>query len=72
MSAALSAHAREILRAYGFTPMQWAIANGQPDGKWYGDACGCNDDRCAGYHHDESDECGCIYALLQYHPRPRP
>lgn len=60
----LNANAREILKWCGLTPKKWAIIQGQPDGKWYGDACGCPDDRCIGYHHDESDECGCIRALL--------
>ena len=31
-----------------------------PDGEWRGDKCGCLDDRCIGYHHDEGDECGCL------------
>lgn len=35
-----------------------------PDGVWGGDACGCTDDRCIGYHHDEADECGCLPVLL--------
>lgn len=34
------------------------------DGRWGGDACGCPDDRCIGYHHDETDDCGCLPALL--------
>ena len=34
------------------------------DGKWHGDACGCSDNRCIGYHHDENDECGCLPVLL--------
>lgn len=35
-----------------------------PDGKWHGDKCGCVDDRCIGYHHDEQEECGCLPAWL--------
>ncbi|MDQ6524343.1 hypothetical protein RB608_12060 [Nocardioides sp. LHD-245] len=27
---------------------------------WRGDRCGCPDDRCIGYHHDEHEECGCL------------
>jgi hypothetical protein len=63
----LNAAARLTLRNAGITPAQWARIQGQPDGKWYGDACGCNDDRCIGYHHDENDDCGCLPALLEWH-----
>jgi len=34
------------------------------DGKWHGDACGCPDDRCIGYHHDSPDDCGCLRVLI--------
>lgn len=33
--------------------------------EWLGDACGCVDDRCIGYHHDETDECHCLPAWLE-------
>jgi hypothetical protein len=69
MSRRLSAGARNLLSCYGITARQWAIIQGQPDGKWYGDACGCNDDRCIGYHHDKNDDCGCLPALLEWHFR---
>lgn len=36
-----------------------------PDGLWAGDKCGCQDDRCIGYHHDESDECGCLEPCIE-------
>lgn len=42
----------------GFTRSRW------PDGKWGGDSCGCTDDRCSGYHHDEHEECDCLAVLL--------
>jgi hypothetical protein len=36
-----------------------------PDGSpWRGDECGCTDDQCAGYHHDQSEPCGCLPALI--------
>lgn len=35
-----------------------------PDGTWHGDACGCVDDRCIGYHHDAGEECRCLEAWL--------
>lgn len=34
------------------------------DNRWHGDDCGCTDDRCIGYHHDDADECQCLPALL--------
>jgi len=55
---ALSAAAREQIRESGLT------VAGYPDGKWLGDACGCTDDRCAGYHHDDSEDCGCLPVLI--------
>jgi hypothetical protein len=69
MSKPLSAEARQTLKWHGITPKQWAKIQGQPDGQWYGDACGCNDDRCIGYHHGELDACGCLPALLEWHFR---
>ena len=36
-----------------------------PDGEWRGDRCGCPDDRCRdGYHHEVTEDCGCLDALL--------
>lgn len=32
--------------------------------EWRGDACGCTDDRCIGFHHDASERCGCLDSLL--------
>lgn len=28
------------------------------------DRCGCPDSRCIDHHHDETDECGCLPAVL--------
>lgn len=72
MSAAtkrrLGAPARALLRDHGISPAAWTrIQFG--GGEWFGDACGCNDDRCIGYHHDEQDECGCLPALLNNYYR---
>lgn len=40
--------------------------SGAGDGKWHGDSCGCTDDRCIGYHHDESDSpCDCLTVVLR-------
>lgn len=59
----LNTTAKETLRAHGVTQAQWFRAFGDR-GRWYGDACGCFDDRCIGYHHDSADDCGCLPALL--------
>ena len=59
----LNSEAREQLRTAGISQAQWARRYFQ-DGRWHGDACGCPDDRCIGYHHDANDECGCLPALL--------
>lgn len=51
--------AREFLRDVGVS--QAALARHFfADGKWHGDACGCPDDRCIGYHHDADEDCGCL------------
>src|SRR5205823_795368 len=34
--------------------------NGYSNGKWGGDRCGCPDDRCIGYHHQDETDCGCL------------
>ena len=35
-----------------------------PGGPWGGDVCGCPDDRCIGYHHDDTDDCQCLPVCL--------
>ena len=62
--SALNATAKATLRACGVSQAGWARRNYFSDGKWGGDACGCPDDRCIGYHHDDPDDCGCLRALL--------
>ncbi len=60
---ALGEAALERLRFAGFTPEQWAVAqSGSP--QWFGDSCGCPDDRCDGFHHAAGDDCGCLSVLL--------
>lgn len=64
----LGREAREQIKASGITIAAY-IRDQKPDsGKdgrtWTGDSCGCFDDRCAGYHHDEDEECGCLRVLL--------
>lgn len=61
----LNADARATLRLSGVSQAAWIRRHcGETVRVWLGDACGCPDDRCIGYHHDETDECGCLTALL--------
>jgi hypothetical protein len=34
------------------------------DAGWGGDRCGCIDDRCIGFHHDDESDCGCLPVSL--------
>lgn len=62
----LNHEARETLRLAGITPAVWAKRHGyQAARDWRGDECGCPDDRCIGHHHDATDECGCLPALIK-------
>jgi hypothetical protein len=63
----LNETAKARLRMAGVSQAAWVRKNDWADGKWHGDACGCPDDRCIGFHHDEHDECGCLSALLAEH-----
>jgi hypothetical protein len=64
MTAKLNAAARAELRDAGVSQAAWARANFMTSGRWSGDACGCPDSRCIGYHHDDPDDCGCLPVLL--------
>lgn len=67
----LNADAKQALANAGITQAAWAREY-FTDGKWHGDKCGCSDDRCIGYHHDENEECGCLPALISgYSPQRR-
>lgn len=73
---ALNATAKATLSDAGVTQAEWARywfpCNGRPGDPttevgrpvWLGDACGCPDDRCIGYHHLGPDDCGCLPVLL--------
>lgn len=65
---ALNAAAKAALRDAGVSQAEWAREH-FADGKWHGDSCGCSDDRCRGFHHDENGECGCLPVLLSTHVR---
>lgn len=60
---ALNADAREWLKAMEITEEEWAQHHFH-ENEWGGDACGCMDDRCIGYHHYPSESCGCFKAHL--------
>jgi hypothetical protein len=60
---ALNAAAKTALRDAGISQAAWT-REWWTDGKWHGDLCGCPDDRCAGYHHDDGEDCGCLAVLL--------
>jgi len=60
----LNADAKVTLRDAGVSQAAWARANFSTDGRWSGDACGCPDSRCIGFHHYENEECGCLRVLL--------
>jgi hypothetical protein len=63
MSRRLTAQARDTLRAYGYSEAAWAFFwTGAR--AWTGDRCGCTDDRCIGFHHDNEGDCQCLEALL--------
>lgn len=62
----LSAHARDVIRYWYGDPVTIAgfVRYWCPDGVWSGDDCGCTDDRCIGYHHDDLGDCGCLPVVL--------
>jgi hypothetical protein len=61
---ALAPSARAALSDSGLTVADYA-RQFWTHGVWLGDACGCPDDRCAGFHHDAADDCGCLPVLMQ-------
>lgn len=65
----LSREARETIRNWrGVVTIAGYVSHNYPNGEWGGDACGCFDDRCRGYHHDLDDRCGCLPECLdQYY-----
>lgn len=62
----LTADARDTLRAHDVSQAHWIRHHFGADAKsWHGDACGCPDDRCIGFHHDRQDDCQCLPTLLR-------
>jgi hypothetical protein len=61
----LGEQARNTLRASNIDPDVFAKLHGDASADtWSGDACGCTDDRCIGYHHADHEACGCITAEI--------
>lgn len=65
----LTRDARDTIKSSGITIAAYVRDqmpySGQDGRTWRGDDCGCTDDRCIGYHHDEHEECGCLLALIE-------
>lgn len=61
----LNRTARETLGWAGLTPRAWIEQHFPGLGRWAGDECGCTDDRCAGYHHDDGEPCTCLATMLE-------
>jgi hypothetical protein len=62
----LNADAKATLKAAGITQADWAREHFGTT-TWRGDACGCPDDRCAeGFHHEASEDCGCLRHLIDF------
>jgi hypothetical protein len=60
----LTPDARREIRDYGYTVAGYIRATMGGD-TWYGDRCGCPDDRCIGHHHDVIyRECRCLTVIL--------
>ncbi|WGD37584.1 hypothetical protein [Lysinibacter sp. HNR] len=62
----LSLAAQAELANHGLTPKDWAKIHGHGS-QWFGDVCGCPDNRCSGYHHEDWEKCLCITSLIQEH-----
>ena len=73
MTARLTQDARDAIKGYSWYAPKITIAgyvrHYYGDQPWGGDKCGCADDRCIGYHHDETDECGCLEAWIETYVR---
>lgn len=61
----LSPAAVEALADFDLTPEEYGrgLDALSADGRFLGDSCGCIDDRCAGHHHREGEECRCLLVL---------
>lgn len=60
----LNEEARQRLEAAGISVAAWSRRH-HGSSSWGGDKCGCPDDRCIGHHHEASEPCQCLPALIQ-------
>lgn len=63
---ALTPAAKEQIRDAGLTVAAYVRAQRWRDDGWWGDSCGCPDDRCRGYHHDDHEECRCLLEVIEH------
>lgn len=63
LMASISKQALIEIRWAGLTRAEF-VRYSSSDGVWYGDRCGCFDDRCAGYHHEEGERCHCLQPCI--------
>lgn len=61
----LNDEARFLLQGHDITETDWARYWHGGKTAWGGDACGCPDDRCIGYHHVSTEPCGCLRVLIR-------
>lgn len=52
------------IRDYGLTRAAYVSCFSR-SGVWYGDSCGCVDDRCIGYHHEAGESCHCLSSWIR-------
>ena len=81
----LNSEERRVLADAGIAVRDWITFGGwltvvadktgnrkwSPETEWRDDECGCTDDGCIGYHHDEHEECGCLPVLIQERAKAR-
>lgn len=69
----LDHNARQELKWSDITQAEYRRHHFGPDAqRWYGDTCGCPDDRCKdGYHHEPDEDCGCLAVTLDAYARER-
>lgn len=61
--AKLTQTARDTIKGSGLTIVGYT-RHFFGDAGWLGDRCGCDDDRCIGYHHYDESDCQCLPVLL--------
>ena len=65
----LNYQAKETLALAGIPQATFGRENFRDAEVWHGDACGCTDDRCIGFHHDADEDCLCLPAQIENRER---